>query len=157
MTTTAAKDSPPTTIALTDSIPWVELYEGIEMKMLRRGEASGTYTLMNRFAPGIELPKHRHVGAVHGYTLAGEWGYREYDWLSPAGGYVFEPSGSIHTLYVPAAAVEQAVVLFVIEEALILMDENDEEFMRQDAETIDAMYRGCLEARGIEYPQGVLP
>jgi quercetin dioxygenase-like cupin family protein len=156
MTTTAAENSPPTTMALTGNIPWVELHEGIEMKMLRRGDGTGIYTVMNRFAPGIELPKHRHVGAVHGYTLQGRWGYREYDWLADAGGYVFEPSGSVHTLYVPEGAAEQAVVVFIIEEALILLDENDEEFMRQDAATIDEMYRGCLAARGIDYPEDVL-
>ena len=157
MTTSAVTDSPITTIAFAESIPWVELSPGIEMKMLRRGEGSGVYTLMNRFAPGIDIPKHRHVGAVHAYTLQGRWGYREYDWVAEAGGYVFEPSGSIHTLYAPADATEPAIVVFVIQEALILLDENDQEFMRQDAETIDTMYRDCLAARGIDYPEGVLP
>lgn len=157
MTTSAAADSPLTTVADGDSIPWVELWDGIEMKMLRRGESTGVYTLMNRFAPGVEIPKHRHVGAVHGYTLQGRWGYREYDWIAQAGAYVFEPSGSVHTLYSPSDSNEPAVVLFVIEEALILLDDNDQEFMRQDSETIDQMYRDCLAARGIAYPEAVLP
>jgi len=157
MTTSAAAGNPLTTIADSESIPWVELSEGIEMKMLRRGEETGVYTLMNRFAPGIDIPKHRHVGAVHAYTIQGRWGYREYDWLAEAGAYVFEPSGSIHTLYTPADATEPAIAIFVIAEALILFDENDQEFMRQDAATIDDMYRSCLAVRGIEYPDAVLP
>ena len=157
MTTSAVTDSPLTTVARGNSIPWVELWEGIEMKMLRRGESTGVYTLMNRFAPGVEIPKHRHVGAVHAYTLQGSWGYREYDWVAEPGAYVFEPSGSVHTLYCPTESVEPAVVVFVIEEALILLDENDNEFMRQDSKTIDDMYRACLAARGIDYPDEVLP
>ncbi len=157
MPISAAANDTVTTIAYAESIPWVELYEGIEMKMLRRGEGTGIYTVMNRFAPGIELPKHRHVGAVHGYTIEGRWGYREYAWIADKGGYVFEPSGSVHTLYVPDDATDAAVVVFVIEQALILMDENEEEFMTQDADTIDEMYRACLAARGIDYPDGVLP
>jgi 2,4'-dihydroxyacetophenone dioxygenase len=140
-----------------EDLSWALLWEGIEMKVLRRGDGTGVYTLLNRFAPGVELPKHRHVGAVHGYTIEGRWGYREYDWIACAGSYVFEPSGSTHTLYVPESADGPAVVVFVIEQALVLLDEHGNEFMTQDSATIDAMYRDCLAARGIEYPAGVLP
>ena len=44
--------------------------------------ADDVYTIMNRFAPGFQAPKHLHLGEVHGFTLEGRWGYREYDWLA---------------------------------------------------------------------------
>ena len=71
-----------TSLCHSEELPWAELAPGIEMKVLRIGAGGDRYTLMNRFAPGTVLPKHHHHGEVHAWTIAGEWGYQEYDWTA---------------------------------------------------------------------------
>jgi 2,4'-dihydroxyacetophenone dioxygenase len=147
-----------TQLVLPGEIPWGELWTGIEMKMLRIGGTDGTYTLVNRFAPGTVLPPHRHVGSVHAYTIRGAWCYREYDWVARAGDFIYEPPGSVHTLMVPPDGTEPTEVIFHIEKALIVLDDAGNDLLSQDGATIDAMYRHALESRGIRYPEGlVLP
>ena len=151
-------DDRTTRLVAPEEIPWAELWTGIEMKMLRIGAADGIYTMVNRFAPGTVLPAHRHIGSVHAYTLRGAWRYKEYDWIARSGDFIYEPPGSVHTLMVSAANSEPTEVLFHIEKALIVLDDDGNELLSQDGATIDAMYRHALGARGIAYPEGaVLP
>lgn len=151
-------DATATRVVPPEEIPWGELWGGIEMKMLRIGARDGVYSLLNRFAPGTVLPPHRHIGSVHAYTIRGTWCYREYDWIAGPGDFIYEPAGSIHTLTVPASNTEPTEVIFHIEKALIVLDDEGNELLTQDGVTIDAMYRQALEARGIRYPEGlVLP
>src|SRR5215210_3040008 len=105
-----------------EEMPWAELAPGIEAKLLRVSEQTGTYVLMNRFAPGTVLPTHRHMGTVHAFTIQGRWRYREYDWVATAGSFAFEPAGATHTL--TAEGEEDTVVLFVIEGGLIVFDDD---------------------------------
>lgn len=138
-------------------MPWAEMWEGIELKVLRVGEKTGVYTVMTRFQPGIELPRHRHFGEVHAYTIAGTWRYKEYDWEAVAGDYIYEPPNSVHTLEVPADATEPAIVIFTIDKGMVLLGENDELLMIEDAQTVLGYYVGALEARGIAVPDTILP
>jgi len=151
-------DDQVTRLVSMEEIPWGEIWTGIEMKMLRIGASDGVYTILNRFAPGTVLPAHRHIGAVHAYTLRGAWCYKEYDWVARAGDFIYEPPGSVHTLMVPASGSEPTEVIFHIEKALIVLDDEGNELLSQDGPTIEAMYRQALAARGIPYPEGaVLP
>ena len=145
-----------TSVCHTDQLPWAELAPGIEMKVLRTGDGSGRYTLMNRFAPGTVLPKHYHHGEVHAWTVEGTWGYLEYDWSASAGDYIFEPAGSVHTLVVPSEAAGPATIQFVIEQGLDFLDEHGEPFHVEDAESITRLYVDTLAAAGIERP-AILP
>jgi 2,4'-dihydroxyacetophenone dioxygenase len=154
---TQADTADATSIVRTSEIPWAELAPGIEMKVLRQGEGSGRYTVMNRFAPGTVLPKHYHHGEVHAFTVSGTWGYREYDWTATAGDYVFEEVGTVHTLEVPEDATEVAVIQFVIEKGMDFYDENDEVFHTEDPESIVALYLGALDQAGTPRPEGMLP
>lgn len=144
------------TVCRVEDLPWAELAPGIEMKVLRTGAGSDRYTLMNRFAAGTVLPKHYHHGEVHAFTVAGSWGYQEYDWIATAGDYIFEPAGSIHTLMVPDDASEPAVVQFVIQQGLDFLDDDGNVFHVETAESITEMYLGCLDAAGIDRPTGIL-
>jgi quercetin dioxygenase-like cupin family protein len=140
----------------TDELPWAELAPGIEMKVLRTGAGTDRYTLMNRFAPGTVLPKHYHHGEVHAWTIEGTWGYLEYDWSATAGDYIYEPSGSIHTLAVPEDSGVPAVIQFVIEKGLDFLDDDGNAFHVENAETITQLYVESLAAAGIERP-AILP
>lgn len=155
---TAASDAADaTSLCHTDDLPWAELAPGIEMKVLRVGAGEDRYTLMNRFAPGTVLPKHLHHGEVHAWTIAGHWGYVEYDWTAVPGDYIHEAAGSVHTLAVPESSPEPAVVQFVIERGMDFLDEDDQPFHTEDATTITELYLASLDAAGIARPDGILP
>lgn len=145
-----------TSVCHTEELPWAELAPGIEMKVLRVGGDSGRYTLMNRFAPGTVLPRHYHHGEVHAWTIAGTWGYEEYDWTASAGDYIYEPAGSVHTLTVPEGG-GPATIQFVIDKGLDFLDDDGNVFHVENAETITQLYLDTLEAAGVARPAGMLP
>lgn len=154
--TTSTGSDADTSVCHTDELPWAELAPGIEMKVLRTGAGTDRYTLMNRFAPGTVLPKHYHHGEVHAWTIEGTWGYLEYDWTASAGDYIYEPSGSIHTLAVPEDSPGPATIQFVIEKGLDFLDDDGNAFHVENAETITQLYVDTLAAAGIERP-AILP
>lgn len=106
---TAATPERATSLVHDSDLPWAAVADGIELRVHRVGVHDNTYQMMTRIQPGVELPKHRHYGAVHTYTVAGSWGYREYDWIATAGTYVYEAPGTTHTYYVPEDSLGPAV------------------------------------------------
>ncbi len=128
-----------------DDAPWVELTDGIELRMLRQFSEAGGYSAMFRFAPGTVLPKHQHLGCVHAYTLAGRWRYLEYDWIAEPGSYIFEPPGSVHTLAVPNDS-EPVVILFIIEAGLVLVADDGAPLSVWDTRAMMELYANGLEA-----------
>lgn len=134
-----------------DAAPWVGS-DGIELKLLRVDLDTGTWVIRNRFAPGVQLPVHRHTGAVEGFTLAGRWRYLEYDFESVAGSTIYEPAGSVHTLHVPADNDGPTDVLFVIEGALLYLDADGAVESVVDAGTVLPAYRAMCEAAGHGVP-----
>jgi len=153
----APRTDVPARLACDESIPWAEVGGGFAMKLFRRGQADGVYSMLNRFEPGFRAPKHRHLGEVHGYTLAGRWYYEEYEWVAGAGDYIYEPAGSVHTLVVPADNREPTLVFFTVALGLELVDDAGNVFLVQDAAGMELLYRVSLEKQGLAYPVGVLP
>ncbi len=145
-----------TNVAREAEIPWGELAEGIEVKLLRIAADGSSYTILSRFAPGMVLPRHRHFGPVHAYTLEGRWHYREYDWFAESGSFIYEPTGSTHTLEVPATEPGPAVVYFTVQAGMVLLDDDDQPWMWEDAESMQQHYANALAGRGIPYPAAVL-
>jgi 2,4'-dihydroxyacetophenone dioxygenase len=135
-----------------EDLPWAN-WILVEVKLLRVAEDGGSYTLLTKMPPGTRLPKHRHMGPVSGYTLQGRWRYLEYDWEANAGGYIYEPPGSVHTLVVEGD--EDAVVLFEITGGLVLYGDNDEIVGYEDAESARDRYKMALEAEGKTVPATV--
>ena len=90
---------------------------------------------------------------MHAYTISGEWYYSEYDWKAGAGSFVYEPAGSVHTLHVSPDATEPAVILFMVQGGMAMINEDDEPWMLEDAAEMVARYRMALEAEGIEAPE----
>jgi quercetin dioxygenase-like cupin family protein len=139
-----------------DELPWVDAGAGIELKLLRVSLPTGVWVVRNRFAPGVELPVHKHTGQVEGFTLAGRWHYREYDFYSTAGSYIHEPAGSIHTLHVPEDNTGPTDVLFIIEGALINLGPTGEVESVVDGELTLLGYEALCEANGLPKPVGIL-
>lgn len=137
-----------------DELPWVQnpRMEGVELKLVTAKVKEGLWILRTRFAPGIELQTHKHTGQVHAFTLAGSWGYRESEYLNTAGSFLYEPAGSVHTLYVPETNTEVTDIWFAIWGANLNMDEDGSIVSVTDAESTLAHYlKGCADL-GVEDP-----
>lgn len=135
-----------------DRAPWVDTGIGIDLKVMRVDLGAGLWVIRNRFQPGVQLPVHKHTGAVEGYTLEGRWHYLEYDFMSQAGDYIHEPAGSVHTLDVPADNTGPTDVLFVIQGALLYLTPDGQVESVVDAEAILGAYLALCEAAGIGRP-----
>jgi len=123
-----------------EQLPWVDQGWGIEFKILRVNHDTGSWIIMNRFAPGTQLPPHRHSGAVVAYTLAGKWGYLESNFTATAGSVIHEPANTAHTLKVADDAGEPTVVFFSIEGSLVIYTPDGTIWGISDAETMVADY-----------------
>ena len=88
--------SPRSQIIAVDDVAWQELKPGITFKVLWQDPATKRRAQMTRFAPGAELPRHRHAGdelifVIEG-TLSDESG------TVSAGNLGYRPNGCVHTV-----------------------------------------------------------
>jgi 2,4'-dihydroxyacetophenone dioxygenase len=83
-----------------DQTPWVKVTEGAETRIPFVSFTQQLFVLHSRFSPGYTSGRHRHTGPVHVATVSGAWKYVEHDEVIRAGDYLFEPTGSVHTLEV---------------------------------------------------------
>ena len=80
--------------------------ECLSFRPLCLGVSQGYYVNLLRFKSSsdeeevLTLGCYCHSSPVHVYTIKGEWGYKEHDWIAKDGTYVFEPPGETHTLIV---------------------------------------------------------
>jgi 2,4'-dihydroxyacetophenone dioxygenase len=139
-----------------EAAPWIDTGMGVELKVMRVDLDRGTWVVRNRFAPGVQLQTHKHTGPVEGYTLTGRWHYLEYDFVSVAGSYIYEPAGSVHTLHVPEDNTELTDVFFVIEGALLNLTPDGQVESTFDAENMLDVYYQLAEAAGMPKPTGIL-
>jgi quercetin dioxygenase-like cupin family protein len=153
MTTLAA---PSVNHVSADDLPWADTGIGVGLKVMRVSIDTGVWVLMNRFEPGARIPRHKHTGPVEGYTLTGRWHYLEYDFWSTPGSYIYEPANSVHTLDVPADNTGPTDVLFVIEGALLNLDDSDQVESVSDGPSILESYYLLLDAQGTPRPDGIL-
>jgi 2,4'-dihydroxyacetophenone dioxygenase len=107
--------------------PWLEdVYgPGVRVKPLRLDIEAGVWVILVGFAPGSSIQLHYHTGEAEVYTLIGQWNYREYaDQPQTAGSYLYEPSGSVHTLDVPADNTEDTLMLVRVSGANVNFNED---------------------------------
>ena len=136
-----------------DDLPWVPArMEGVELKVVTAKVREGLWIVRNRFAPGIQLQTHKHSGQVHAFTLSGAWGYRESEYMNRAGSFLFEPAGSIHTLYVPESNDEITDIWFAIWGANLNMNEAGDIVSATDAESILQFYLSACAEIGVDDP-----
>jgi 2,4'-dihydroxyacetophenone dioxygenase len=135
-----------------NNIPLVTdtLGPGVHVKPLRLDMEEGCWVVLATFSPGTQLPVHYHTGVAEAYTLSGSWHYAEYpDQPQTAGSYLFEPSGSVHTLTCPATNTEDTVVFFRVEGANVNFTEDGQFHSILDAVTIQHLVNQLSEARGL--------
>ena len=96
---TPAVGAVPTAVHLgSGDLPFVGIGDGSKLKVVHVDVASELWIVENVFQAGYVVPRHRHTGPVYAYTTSGAWRYQEYDDVNRAGSFLFEPTGSVHTL-----------------------------------------------------------
>jgi 2,4'-dihydroxyacetophenone dioxygenase len=151
--TTPANPADAVRLVTIDDAPWADTGTGVLLKVVRYDSNHGTWVILNRFKPGVQLQTHRHTGSVDAYTSAGRWHYLEYDFYILPGSYLYEPANSVHTLHVPDDNTEDTDVCFIIEGALLnLAEDGSVESVSDGPGTLEAYY-ALLEAQGDPLPQ----
>lgn len=102
--------------------PWVPFVEHVWIRHLSFDVRTNTAVNVLRVEGGGSLGRHRHRGAVWGYTLRGSWRYLEYDWVARAGDFLHEHPGRSHTL----VSDEGMETIFSLNGSLEFLDERDE-------------------------------
>jgi hypothetical protein len=111
-----------TNVNIEDDRYWVPYGDGVWIQPCLFNLTSGGFSIFLKGLPGGVLGKHHHVGSVHGYTSHGHWRYLEHDWVAKPGSFVYEAPGAIHTLIIPQDSPEPVLAVFVIEGAVIFLD-----------------------------------
>ncbi len=139
-----------------DELPWADAGENVKLKVLHVSEREGLWVIRNRFGPGVEVQTHKHTGPVYGMTWSGAWGYKESDFMNTAGSYLYEPANSVHSLYTPSDAKEEADVSFVIYGANLNLDADGNVESVTDGPSVLAAYYMMLEAQGLPRPDKLI-
>lgn len=137
-----------------NDLPFVEFTDGVELQLLQVDIEGGLWIVRTRFNPGVTVPRHKHTGEVYAVTFSGAWKYLEYpDTVNRAGSYLYEPSGSIHTLTTDVEGVSEITdVWFAIRGAnLNLNDAGDVESVVDAGSILEQYYDGCAK-RGLPKP-----
>jgi len=79
----------------TSLIPWIPLGPGESFKPLRFLSNDRGRVLLLRLDPGTVVPRHRHLGEVHGFNIAGSRKLIETGEIAGPGAYVYEPAGNV--------------------------------------------------------------
>ncbi len=140
-----------------DELPFAEDFgaPGVRLKLLAADVEGGMFAVRIRFAPGVELPPHKHTGSVHAFTLSGEWTYLEHAGSPPskAGSYLYEPPGTTHTLKVADHNTGETDVFFVIHGAMLVLDPGGNVVAVLDAASHLQDWPAALRAQGSPVPR----
>ena len=132
-----------------DDMPWVEIGDGSQLKVLQVHPKEGLWIVENIFMAGMEVQKHKHTGPVWGYTVSGAWKYKEYDYVNRAGSFLYEPAGSVHTLQCVEADTRVWFHMYGVN--LNLDADGNVESVTDGAGSLAAYYALC-EAQGLPRP-----
>ena len=134
-------------------LPFVPYQEGVVFQLQQVNTETGLWVIRVRFEPGVTIQRHRHTGEVFAFTISGSWRYLEYPDVNAAGSYLYEPSGAIHTLHVPATNKAITDVWFAIRGANLNLDANGNVETVLDAATVLEIYRAQCRERGLGAPR----
>lgn len=132
-----------------NELPFVPYQEGVVFQLLQVNTEIGLWVIRVRFEPGVTIQRHRHTGEVYAFTVSGSWRYLEYPDINTAGSYLYEPSGAIHTLHVPATNKGVTDVWFAVRGANLNLDEAGNVEAVLDAATVLEIYRAQCKALGL--------
>ena len=140
-----------------DEVPFViNPVVGARMRVLHASADDDLYVVHGFMPAGLEVQTHRHTGPVVALTLSGSWAYRENDFVNRAGSYLYEPVGSVHTLFVPDDNTEETEMWSMVYGNTEYLDDNDEvTYVSNWKAMLELYYQGCEEA-GLRRPDRIL-
>jgi quercetin dioxygenase-like cupin family protein len=132
-------------------LPYAEAGDGSALQLQHVDLNSNIWISKVRLPPGYKVVTHFHTGHVYGVTLEGRWFYAEApDAVNAPGSYLFEPSGSVHTLCTPADQEGNTVVWFAVHGSNINLDPESKVVSVMDARLALEAYRGYCNALGLD-------
>ena len=131
----------------TDAIPWIPLGPGESFKPLRFFPNDRGRVLLLRLDPGTLVPRHRHLGEVHGYNLSGHRKLIESNEIVGPGAYVYEPAGNVDSWM--AVGEEPVIVHSTSFGPMEYLDEDDQVLRRDTASSLREVYLRYCEEKGI--------
>lgn len=107
------------------AMPWKEFGPGIDFKVLRTSQETGTWTVLFRCAAGSSFAPHRHLGGGEYLMLSGRMevrgGSEQGGVTANAGDFGYEPNGVLHdSTYFP----EDTVLYFTNNGAIQFLTED---------------------------------
>ena len=128
----------------TASIPWIPLGPGESFKPLRFLANDRGRVLLLRLDPGTVVPRHRHLGEVHGFNVAGSRKLIETGEIAGPGAYVYEPAGNVDSWM--AVGDEPVIVHIMSFGAMEYLGDDDQVLRRDTASSLHQTYlRYCEE------------
>ena len=131
----------------TEQVPWIPLGPGESFKPLRFLSKDHGRVLLLRLEPGTLVPRHRHLGEVHGYNLVGRRKLLETGEVVGPGGYVYEPPGNVDSWM--AVGHEPVVVHITSYGAMEYLGENGEVLRRDTASSLRDLYLRYCAAKAL--------
>lgn len=81
-------------LADTNTIPWVELAEGVKFQLLRYCDVTGDWVLYVQLQPGVRFTRHQHITPAEFFITKGVLEFE--GGAASAGVYGYEQIGEIH-------------------------------------------------------------
>ncbi len=105
---TARGDAPGSQIFSLSDIPWTETRPGVSQKKIMEEAEPQRRVVLSRFAPGAQLPLHRHVGDELIYLIEGA--NADEAGVVATGNMNYRPNGCTHSVTTTHGATVLAVV-----------------------------------------------
>ena len=126
------------------TIPWIPLGSGESFKPLRFLSNDRGRVLLLRLEPGVVVPRHRHLGEVHGFNVSGSRKLIESGEIVGPGGYVYEPAGNVDSWM--AVGDEPVIVHIATFGPMEYLGDDDQVLRRDTASSLHEIYlRYCEE------------
>jgi hypothetical protein len=127
-------------------LPWVDVAAGVRSKTLALFR--GGWVSLLELESGARIPLHRHLGAVHGYVLAGRRHLGESGRVAGPGSYDYEPPGHVDTWW--AEGTGRLLGLFIVHGGVEYLAPNGDVAFRETAATKESAYLHACRAAGFE-------
>ncbi len=109
----------------TSGMPWREFGGGIDFKVLRTSQETGSWTVLFRCAAGSAFAPHRHLGGGEYLLIEGKMevrgGVENGGITATAGDYGYEPNGVLHE---STCFVEDSILYFTNHGAIQFLTED---------------------------------
>ena len=102
----------------TGALEWIPIAPGINVRIVRRSDETGHFTVVQHSVAGSKLPRHRHLAPAELYILKGH-GLHPQTGPWGEGDYIYEHMGAIHEAFV---FDQEATLLMISQGPIVRLD-----------------------------------